>query len=343
MLITGGAGFIGCNLADHLAKDGLDVLVLDNLSRPGVERNWAWLRSRHGRAVSLQKADIRDAAALRHAVRDVQAVFHLAAQVAVTTSLDDPIADFEVNAAATLQLMEAVRACPRPPAVVFASTNKVYGDLQDVPVAAGPEGYQPKSPALAKGGVTEARPLSFASPYGCSKGAADQYVLDYARSFGLLAVVLRLSCVYGPRQMGGADQGWVSHCVRQALDGEPITIFGDGDQTRDLLQVRDAVAAFRAAWAQSGAVRGTALNIGGGPGNLVSLNRLLGFLEQETGSAVTRRHAPWRPGDQRWFAADATRAGALLQWRPQASWRDGVRELLEWTRTQPAKREGAAA
>ena len=218
VLITGGAGFVGTNLAHRLAAQGRTVRIYDNLSRPGVEQNARWLVETHGDLIHVEVADVRDGEALRRAVRGVSQAYHLAAQVAVTTSLTDPLTDFEVNARGTLNLLEAVRAQDVPPSLVFTSTNKVYGGLEDVPLRVRSRRYEPEDTAIRAQGISEARPLDFHSPYGCSKGAADQYVLDYARTYGLPAVVFRMSCIYGPHQFGTEDQGWVAHFLIRALE-----------------------------------------------------------------------------------------------------------------------------
>jgi CDP-paratose 2-epimerase len=305
ILLTGGAGFIGANLADRLARDGRDVLILDALARPGVETNLDWLRRRHPQRVSAVIADIRDEAAVADAAREAEAVFHFAAQVAVTTSLASPRDDFDVNVRGTLQLLEALRARPEPAPLLFASTNKRHG-------------------------VGEDRSLDFHTPYGCSKGAADQYVLDYARSFGVPTAVMRMSCIYGPRQMGTEDQGWVAHFVIRALEGEPISIFGDGRQVRDVLDVGDAVEAYLSALDRIGAVAGRAFNLGGGPGNAVSLRQLLAHVEDLTGRPVDMRFSDWRAGDQRWYVSDSRRARSELGLRPPTPWRAGVAALARW-------------
>jgi CDP-paratose 2-epimerase len=222
VLITGGAGFIGTNLADRLLRDGADVRLLDSLSRPGTEENLQWLRLQHRTRLEARVGDVRDAGLVTECVRDVDHVVHLAAQVAVTSSLADPRLDFDVNAGGTLNVLEAVRAATPGPSLVFCSTNKVYGALPDVKLAASTRRYEPVDASVRSRGVDETRPLDFHSPYGCSKGAADQYVLDYARSFGLRATVLRMSCIYGPHQHGNEDQGWVAHFMRRALDGQMI-------------------------------------------------------------------------------------------------------------------------
>jgi CDP-paratose 2-epimerase len=336
VLVTGGAGFVGCNLADRLATEGNNVLVLDSLTRSGVERNLDWLRRRHPRRIGFLQADIRDRDNVGEAVADAEAVFHLAAQVAVTSSLDDPRHDAEVNVGGTLNVLEAVRRTGRAIPVVFASTNKVYGGLADIPLEAGRSAYRPLAPRIAEHGIGEDQPLDFHSPYGCSKGAADQYVLDYARSFGLPTAVLRKSCIYGPRQMGTEDQGWVAHFLRSILADRPITIYGDGRQVRDVLDVSDAVAAYFAAWRNIGAVAGRAFNIGGGAGNAVSLLDLLDFAAEHVGREARTVFAPWRQGDQRYYVSDTRLARRALGLGPPRPWREGVAGLLDWLRTETA-------
>lgn len=330
VLITGGAGFIGANLADRLAQQGETVVIYDALRRPGVERNLAWLQVRHGDRIRPVIADIRDAEPLRAAVHGARAVFHFAAQVAVTTSLADPAEDFAVNIAATFTLLEAARTAPVPPPVIFASTNKVYGDLADLAFERGDGGYRPVDAAVDARGIGETRPLDFHTPYGCSKGAADQYVLDYARSYGLATAVLRMSCIYGQRQMGTEDQGWVAHFLIRALEGRPITLYGDGHQVRDILDVRDAVDAYLAAWRRIDRIAGQALNLGGGPANAVSLRTLLAHVESVTGRPLDLHFDDWRAGDQRYFVADTRKAQAALGLDAPIGWRNGVTALARW-------------
>lgn len=334
VLITGGAGFIGCNLADRLAGLGHRVRIYDSLQRPGVAANLEWLRGRHRSRIDAVIADIRDSTALADAVADCQAVFHLAAQVAVTTSLTDPRTDFQVNALGTLHLLEALRRRRPAPPLVFASTNKVYGDLADVPLDDGSGAWLPCDAELRRHGVAERRPLDFHTPYGCSKGAADQYVLDYARSFGVPAAVLRMSCIYGEHQRGTEDQGWVAHFLLRALAGQPITIYGDGRQVRDILHVGDAVDAYIAAWRHIGTVAGQAFNLGGGSANAVSLRQLIGEIEAVLGHAVQRDFADWRPGDQRWFVCDSRRAAVVLGLARPLGWRPGLARLADWFRAE---------
>jgi CDP-paratose 2-epimerase len=330
VLITGGAGFIGCNLADRLATEGHDVLILDSLSRPGVERNLAWLKRRHTRRVAAIIADIRDTAAIAQASKDAQAVFHFAAQVAVTTSLVDPYEDFETNAGGTLLLLEALRSRRTPAPLVFASTNKVYGNLADLELVCANEMYLPADPTLRAHGIDERRPLSFHTPYGCSKGAAEQYVLDYAHSFGVPTAVLRMSCIYGEHQLGTEDQGWVAHFLRAARAGQPIAIYGDGCQVRDVLHVSDALAAYIAAWRRIQDVAGCAFNLGGGPDNAVSLRQVLAHVETMVGRHIDLRFEGWRPGDQRYFVADTRAAMARLGLAGPRPWRRGIADLAAW-------------
>lgn len=335
VLVTGGAGFIGCNLAHRLASAGERVTVLDNFSRPGAERNAEWLRNRHGERLRLIHADIRDPAMVQTAASQAKAVFHLAGQVAVTSSLADPTDDFRINVEGTLHLLEALRGQGRDTPLIFASTNKVYGNLADIVLDRSESGYAPVETTYRARGVSETRSLSFCTPYGCSKGAADQYVLDYAHSFQVPTAVMRMSCIYGPHQMGTEDQGWVAHFLIRALRGEPITIFGDGLQVRDILFVDDAVDAYLAAWKRIEQVKGMAFNLGGGPSNAVCLNSLLSFVEQLIGRRLTVIYDDWRPGDQRYYVSDASRLREHLYCQPPLPWRDGVRRLLDWLQTAP--------
>ncbi len=343
ILITGGAGFIGSNLADRLARDGHDVLIYDALARPGVEANLAWLRRRHPDRIASVVADLRDRDKLEQAASGVRAVFHLAAQVAVTTSLTDPERDFDINLRGTLFLLEALRRQPSPPPLVFASTNKVYGNLADIKLVRDGDAYLPEDPALRRHGVGEDRPLSFYTPYGCSKGAADQYVLDYARGFGIPACVLRMSCIYGPRQLGTEDQGWLAHFLYSVQAGRVISIYGDGRQVRDVMYVDDAVDAYIAAWDRIAEVSGTAFNLGGGPANAVTLLQILAEISELTGRSADLRFSDWRPGDQRYFVADTRRASAALGLGPAVGWRDGLRRLAQWIATERPQRERVVA
>ncbi|WP_410216291.1 NAD-dependent epimerase/dehydratase family protein [Paracoccus sp. (in: a-proteobacteria)] len=330
VLITGGAGFIGANLADALMRDGQRVTVLDNLSRPGVERNLRWLADRHGDRLRAVPADLRDQPSLTSIIADASTVFHLAAQTAVTTSLTSPMEDFEVNARGTLNVLEAVRATGRSVPVIFASTNKVYGALSDLTVRDSGDRCDPLDNELSAHGVSEARPLDFCTPYGCSKGVADQYVLDYAKSYAIPAAVLRMSCIYGPRQFGTEDQGWVAHFLIRALEGQPITVFGSGRQVRDVLHVSDAVAAYRSVLDNIGSLSGRAFNLGGGPANAVSLREVLAEIARITGTSPDVTYRDWRQGDQPWFVADTRTLQAATGWQARMDWRRGLADLAGW-------------
>lgn len=332
-LVTGGAGFIGSNLARRLLEQGHRVVILDDLSRAGVRRNADWLRDAFGNALEVRVRDVRDREALREAVRGADQVYHLAAQVAVTTSLDDPWTDFLVNAGGTLGLLQALRERPDPPPLVFASTNKVYGALTAFGTTVRGDRWVPEDPGLRERGVAEDQPLDFHSPYGCSKGAADQYVLDHARTFGLPACVFRMSCIYGPRQFGTEDQGWLAHFLLRSRAGEGVTIYGDGRQVRDALYVDDLVDAFLLARDHMPRLAGCAFNLGGGPSNTTSLLELLDRIEGLHGRRPEVRSADWRPGDQRWYVSDTARFTACTGWSPRVPLDDGLRRLDAWLAT----------
>jgi CDP-paratose 2-epimerase len=329
VLITGGAGFVGTNLAARLLGEGREVLVLDSLTRPGVEENLRWLRATFGAALSVEVGDIRDRALVRRSVARADAVFHFAAQVAVTTSVVHPVEDFEVNALGTLNVLEAIRKRPSPPPLVFTSTNKVYGSLGDLAMRRGARRYEPKD-ERARAGVGEERALDFHSPYGCSKGAADQYVRDYARTFGLPTIVFRMSCIYGPHQFGTEDQGWVAHFLIRTLDDQPITLYGDGMQVRDVLFVDDLVEAFLCAEQGIDEIAGQAFNMGGGAANTVSLLELIDLIGQIHGQKPVVTFADWRTGDQRWYVSNTHRFAATTGWRPRVNVREGVSRLYNW-------------
>ncbi|MCO5733269.1 NAD-dependent epimerase/dehydratase family protein [Rhizobium sp. SSA_523] len=330
VVITGGSGFIGSNLAESFLAEGEDVMILDNLARPGVDQNLEWLRERHGRRVHPVLADVRDLRGIEGAFKDAKAVFHLAAQTAVTTSLVSPIDDFEANARGTINVLEAVRRAGHRSPVIFASTNKVYGALDDLEMLDEGDRYRPADPLVHKRGIGESRPLDFCTPYGCSKGVADQYVLDYAKSFDIPTAVLRMSCIYGPRQFGTEDQGWVAHFLIRALAGEPISIYGDGKQVRDILHVDDAVAAYRGVLAGIGKIRGEVFNLGGGPQNSVSILSVLAEIERLTARPLQTSFGDWRAGDQFYFVADTGKLQERLGWRARIRWQSGLSHLAEW-------------
>jgi CDP-paratose 2-epimerase len=328
IIVTGGAGFIGCNASASYMRQGDDVVVVDDLSRPGSDKNLAWLREL-GR-FSFEQCDIRDAVQLSQVFgrnRDARMVLHLAAQVAVTTSVKDPRHDFEVNALGTLNVLEAVRAHTPEAAVLYASTNKVYGGLEHVRVEE--QGSRYVFCDLERG-IAETEPLDFHSPYGCSKGAADQYVRDYARIYGLRAVSLRQSCIYGYRQFGVEDQGWVAWFTIAAVLGKPITIYGDGKQTRDVLFVEDLCDLYVTAAAKIDKVSGKVFNVGGGPAFQMSPLELIALLEGLCGRQIKPRFDAWRPGDQRLFVSNVEKVQRELGWRPRTRPDLGVKKLHAW-------------
>jgi CDP-paratose 2-epimerase len=330
VLITGGGGFIGCNLADALATRGTSVLVFDNMSRDGAQENVTWLKQRHGDQIGVEVADIRDAEKVRRSVARSSAVLHLAAQVAVTTSLDRPVDDFEINARGTLNVLEALRRENPGTPMVFASTNKVYGRLF------GPNAFTRLGKRYVatdtrfSRGVAETAVLDFNSPYGCSKGTADQYVHDYASVYGLRTAVLRMSCIYGPRQFGTEDQGWIAHFMLQSMRRRPITIFGDGLQVRDALHIEDAIAAWIGILTHIDAVRGSIFNLGGGQENAVSLLELIDLIGRMRLDAPAVQFEAGRPGDQPWYVSDTTALSAAIGWRPRMPLQDGLRTLEKW-------------
>ena len=326
-LITGGAGFVGSNLAEALLAAGEEVVLADNLSRDGVRTNAEWLQQRHGSRVRLETVDVRDAAAIGELVEGARRVFHLAAQVAVTTSLEDPADDLRTNLLGTFNILEAARRRASPPPLLFTSTNKVYGGLERVPVVRRGDAY-----VFADGrpGISEEEPLDFYSPYGCSKGAADQYVRDYARIYGVPTVVFRMSCIYGTRQFGTEDQGWVAHFGRALLSDQPITIYGSGHQVRDILWVDDLVAAMTVAMERIDRTAGEVFNIGGGPSNAVSVRGVLERLHVVTGREVALHTSSGRPGDQKVYVSDTAKARRMLDWEPATGWEAGLEKLVDW-------------
>jgi CDP-paratose 2-epimerase len=334
ILITGGAGFIGCNLANHYLGQGHAVVVFDNLSRKGTDNNLAWLRENHGDRLTFVRGDICDFGALRVALPpDAERVFHMAGQVAVTTSVADPRSDFKANALGTFNVLEAVRLGAPKAIVFFASTNKVYGGMEDVAVVEEATRYRYRDFPL---GIPESQLLDFHSPYGCSKGAADQYVRDYARIYGLKTVVFRQSCIYGTRQFGVEDQGWVAHfCIATRL-GRPISIYGNGKQVRDVLWIDDLVSAYEAAAARIDIASGRIYNIGGGPGNTMSIWREFGpILERLAGHPILVTYGDWRPGDQPIYVSDIRKAERDLGWRPHVPLHEGIERLYRWIDANP--------
>lgn len=335
VLITGGAGFIGANLADRLLRDGHQVVIFDNLSRPGAQRNLRWLRHQHGDRASVICGDVRDGVAVEQAVSRASQVYHLAAQAGVSGSLTDPITDFDVNARGTVNVLEGLRRQPEPPPLLHASTSKVYGPLDGIPLRDAGDRYEPRDPVLAAAGIAESHPLDFHTPYGCSKGAADQYVIDYARTWGLPAAVFRLSCIYGPHQFGNERQGWIAHFILRALDGQPIEIRGEGKELRDVLFVDDLVDAMVLAQERIGVTAGRAFNIGGGPEHTLSARELLQLIE-ELGVAPRAEFAEATGPAQRYYVSDTSLFGTLTGWRPRTGVRAGVERLYRWVRESGA-------
>ena len=330
-LITGGAGFIGSNYVHRLLQRGEQVTVYDNLSRLGALRNLAWLEESFGKeAFRLEVGDVRDAERLANAAREADVIAHLAAQVAVTTSVVRPRQDFEINALGTFNVLEAARLNERKPIVLYASTNKVYGGMENVQVVEEATRWRYADLLL---GCPETQPLDLHSPYGCSKGSGDQYVHDYARIYDLPTVVLRQSCIYGPRQFGVEDQGWVAWMIIAAVTGRQITIYGDGKQIRDVLYVDDLLDAYDAAVEKIDRVKGRVYNLGGGPQNTLSIWTEFGpRLEKLLGSKIPVARSDWRPGDQKVFVADIRKAGAELGWAPKVGVEAGMERLFEWVK-----------
>ena len=331
VMITGGAGFIGCNTAHWLLNAGHEVLILDNLHRRGSEKNLAWLLEAHREGLDFLQVDVRDAQAVIHAMHEsapLDLVFHFAGQVAVTTSVADPRTDFEINALGTLNVLEAVRGLESEPILLYASTNKVYGALEQYGVVEEETRYRYRDlPA----GVPETTPLDFYSPYGCSKGAADQYVRDYHRIYGLRTIVFRNSCIYGPRQFGVEDQGWLAWFAIAMALGRPITIYGDGKQVRDVLYVDDLIQAMLLAVEHIEITQGQIYNIGGGPQNSLAIWREFApLMEEIAGVAPQVDYADWRPGDQRIYVSDISKARADFGWQPQVGVREGLARLYAW-------------
>lgn len=330
VLITGGAGFIGTNVAYRLLKLGYPVYIYDNLSRPGVENNLKWLKERYKENLYVTIADVRDEVALKSAVNHVSHVFHFAGQVDVNTCLENPVLDYSVNVGGTLNLLEIIRKSSHKPSLIFTSTNKVYGNLNDIPLEISRTRYYPQNEYLRTHGVNELRLLDFHSPYGSSKGAADQYILDYANSYNLNNVVFRMSCIYGRHQFGTVDQGWVAHFMLKALKEEPITIFGNGLQVRDILFVDDLVDAFLLAWDKIETFKGEVFNIGGGSENSISLIELIQIVEAIRGHKVSLSFDEWRRGDQKYYVSDTSKFRNATGWIPSIGVAEGVKLLHEW-------------
>lgn len=329
VLIFGGAGFIGSNWADRLLKNtDARVHIFDSLSRDGVRENFAWLQRTFGKSGRLRTTigDVRDPVAVEEAVRGATEIYHFAAQVAVTTSVDDPRLDFEVNVGGTLNILEAARKTGRRPFLLFTSTNKVYGHLASQGLLVKGKRYVSSDGR----GTSELQPLDFCSPYGCSKGAADQYVHDYRRMFGIPTVVFRMSCIAGPHQFGNEDQGWVAHFLYSALQNRPVTIYGDGRQVRDVLYVEDLLRAFEAARLHLEKAAGEVYNVGGGIENSTSLLEIIAEIEELTGRRLRYRMEGSRPGDQLLYVTDYRKLQQHTGWRPQTDVRGTLENIADW-------------
>ncbi|MEZ4672692.1 MAG: SDR family NAD(P)-dependent oxidoreductase [Caldilineaceae bacterium] len=329
ILVTGGAGFIGSNLVNRLLRQGHHVTIFDNLSRSGCKQNLEWLQQQFGtEALCLVQADLTDFTALQRAATNVERIYHLAGQVAVTTSVKNPRQDFEANALGTFNVLEAARTVANDPIVLYASTNKVYGGMEDVKIMEDEERYYY---ADFPHGIPESQPLDFHSPYGCSKGAGDQYVRDYARIYNLRSVVVRQSCIYGYRQFGIEDQGWLAWFIIAALKNRPISIYGNGKQVRDALFIDDLLDGYDAIVNQIDHAAGQVYNIGGGPENTISIWREFGpLLEKLLGRPISVNFHTWRPGDQPVYISDIRKAERELGWKPKIAVSQGTECLYRW-------------
>ncbi|HET7442178.1 MAG TPA: GDP-mannose 4,6-dehydratase [Terriglobales bacterium] len=329
VVIFGGAGFVGSNWAHRLLQTtDARVQVFDNLSRGGVRQNVKWLQKStpDPQRLKITIGDVREAARVEKAVQSATEIYHFAAQVAVTTSVQDPRLDFDVNVAGTFNVLEAARKSGLKPFLLFTSTNKVYGHMASEALVPGLRRYicEPHNK------VAESQPLDFYSPYGCSKGAADQYVHDYARIFGLPTVVLRMSCIAGPHQLGNEDQGWMAHFLYSALQNKPISIYGDGRQVRDVLSIEDLMNAFEGVRANADRTAGEVYNVGGGLGNSISLLELIDEIEKLTGKRLVYELRPLRPGDQPVYITDYSKLDKAITWRPTINVQQTLRSIYEW-------------
>lgn len=328
VLITGGAGFIGINCAAYFAHKGHEVIIFDNLLRMGSEKNLEWIRGEC--SFKFVKGDVRKYETLVDVITKrgpFDLILHLAAQVAVTTSVVNPREDFEINALGTFNLLEAVRQHNSEATLIYASTNKVYGEMKDLRIIEQEGRYMYQD---LPGGVDEKRNLDFHSPYGCSKGSADQYCRDYFRIYGLKTIVLRQSCIYGYHQFGIEDQGWVAwFCIAAVLEKQ-IAIYGDGKQVRDVLFVDDLVRAFELSYENKDQIAGKAFNIGGGPQNTLSLHELIHFLEKLKSRKIPLKYDDWRPGDQKVFTGNISLAENDFGWKPVVRPNEGVEKLYKW-------------
>lgn len=330
ILVTGGAGFVGTNLTAKLLEEGHKVMVYDNLERDGVRKNLKWLQQNYKENFIIQVADVREKDVLQSCINKAKAVFHFSAQVAVTTSLENPVQDFQVNLMGTMNVLESIRTSAHNPPLFFTSTNKVYGNLEELNFNLNKTRYKADDASLEQNGISEDQALDFHSPYGCSKGAADQYVLDYSKTYGLKSVVFRMSCIYGPHQFGNEDQGWVAHFLISALKNKDISIFGNGKQVRDILYVDDLVDAFIQAHKHIDQIKGQVFNIGGGPENSTSLIEILEKIEELTGIKINKEFFEWRRGDQYYYVSDTSKFSEATGWQPKYNIEHGLKALLQW-------------
>lgn len=329
LLITGGAGFIGSNLTDHFASRGFEVTILDNFERFGTKDNAKWLIKRH-KSIKISEGDVRNFQDLKNIVKHQDIIFHLAAQVAVTTSVTDPRTDFEINALGTFNLLEAVRLAGHKPVIIFTSTNKVYGGMENIKVIEKNNKYCYKD---FQSGISEKNNLDFHSPYGCSKGAADQYIRDYFRIYGIPTVVFRQSCIYGPRQFGIEDQGWIAWFIIATTFGKKITVYGDGKQVRDVLYIDDLVRLFEKGCENTDITRGKIYNVGGGIKNTLSVWQEFGkILEKLFERKMDVKFDNWRPGDQKVYISDITLVKKELNWQPEITVEEGITKLFHWVK-----------
>ncbi len=327
IIVTGGAGFIGSNLTNRLLMEGNDVVIFDNLSRKGTGKNIDWLKGQHGKNFNFIKGDIRDYSSVKQVVRGIDVIYHCAAQVAVTTSVTNPREDFDINASGAFNVIEAARESKNNPIIIFTSTNKVYGGMEDLSTVEINNRYEYKD---YPHGISEDRMLDFHSPYGCSKGAADQYVRDYARIYGMRTVVFRMSCIYGQRQFGNEDQGWVAHFIISSILNKPLIIYGDGKQIRDILFIDDLINAFIMATKEIDATKGNVYNIGGGYKNTLSLLELINKIEEKLGKKIKYSFDKWRPGDQPVYVSGIEKAYKDFGWKPNINKDEGFNRLFTW-------------
>lgn len=330
MLITGGAGFVGCNLANYFLGKGFEVTVFDNLSRNGTKKNLEWLKSKHKTGLEFIKDDIRNFDSILDAVKEKDFIFHTAGQVAVTSSIKNPREDFEINALGTFNVLESARRSNSNPTIIFTSTNKVYGNNVNKISLIEKETRYEFADSKHKKGIPEDFPTDADehTPYGSSKYAADIYVRDFSAIYELKTVTFRMSCIYGTRQFGNEDQGWVAHFVISSFFNRPLVIYGDGKQVRDILFVDDLIRCFELACKNIKKTKGKVYNIGGGANNTISLIELLDLLKN-FGLNPKHKFNDWRPADQKVYISNVNKAREF-GWYPKIKPEEGIKKLLEW-------------